>query len=125
MPNYLKITADTNDADYVESTQKITAQKLEQFTPLIEAIKKFKPYKSKSKGGTNFTHSHNFPHGNGEYIPRKDLGEKSAEEYYKGVVSPEIWTDFVENYLPYGEYGIHTIVSIELLGNDERILLKK
>ncbi len=142
LEKYMIITADTNDADYVTQKTKITVDKLELFKPLIEAIKNFKPYKGKSKDGYESKHSHNFPYGSGEYIPRRDLGEKTIIELYKEFASPKskvdgsddrwiyyefskdcILGDFAENYCPYGEYGIHSIKSIEVVtGMTEKLL---
>ena len=92
MKRLLVIVAD-NDGDYVTEMNEITPEQLEELLPVFEAIKNFKPYKATSEGGSPWTHSHNWPKGSGEYVPRKDLGEKS----------------------PYGEYGIHTIKTIKVL----------
>jgi len=104
--NYLMvISADTNDADWVESSHQISEVELEKFLPLIEAIKNFKPYK-----GGNYTHKHNFPCGGDQ--PRDDMGEKNVNEIYKDI-DPDIIEEFCE-MIPLGEYGVHTIGSITL-----------
>lgn len=102
----LVVKADTNDADYVTEISKINENHLNELIPLFERVKEFKPYKGKS----NHTHYSNFPFGDGEFIPRSDLGEKSAKELY-GYTDEEF--DLICNYLPFGEYGIHTIESVE------------
>ncbi|MHC1598880.1 MAG: hypothetical protein ACXQT0_04800 [Candidatus Methanofastidiosia archaeon] len=56
------IKVDTNDADYDVSTTEITEEDLDSIRPIIEAIKNFKPYKSKTRG-MNQTHHHNWPAG--------------------------------------------------------------
>lgn len=111
---YLNITADTNDADYVSNMTEITADKLAELMPLIKAIKNFKTYKTKSKDGSyERSHSHNWPTGD---CLRQDLGEKSPEEYYgEQGISEDLIMELSENFLPHGEYGIHTIKSIEVL----------
>ena len=43
----IRITADTNDADYITSVNTISEEDLEKIKPLIEKIKNFKPYKVK------------------------------------------------------------------------------
>lgn len=109
----IKITADTNDADYVTEISSISDEDLAKIKPLIAAIKKFEPYTTKSESGSrllDWTHSHNYPWG--EYAPRTDLGEKEPREIYKGF-DEEIF-QILEDLIPYGEHGIHTIISIEI-----------
>ena len=110
----LIIEADTNDADYISSINEIDLETLESLKPLFTAIKNFKPYTVVSKD-MDWTHDNNFPYGDGEYTPRLDLGEKTVEEIYAEVVSPEILDNFKENFCPYGEHGIHTIKQITVL----------
>lgn len=105
----IKIKADTNDADYVMEISKISDEDLNKIKPLIAAIKAFKPYRTK-KDGLHWTHHHNYPCG--EHCPRTDLGEKHPRDIYRGF-DEDTWQIF-ENLLPHGEYGIHTIVSIEV-----------
>jgi len=107
----ITITADVNDGDYTTAVNEISEEDLDTIKPLIQAIKEFKPYKveheSFGKMATR-THHHNYPYG--EFI-REDLGEKSPGEIYKfGLEVHEIF----EQYIPYGEYGIHTIESITI-----------
>ena len=115
----LIIEADTNDADYVSTINEITKDDLEKLYPVFDAIKNFKPYNGKSvdkdcQFDHERTHNHNWPYGDEEYIPRIDLGEKTVEEIYADVLTPdqiELFTDLC----PFGEYGIHTITSIKVL----------
>jgi len=109
MEKFLLIEADTNDADYVSNFMAITDEELELFIPLFEAIRNFKPYEGKSMTGYDFTHTHNFPYGDGEYIPRADLGEKSVQDLYGEFKGLE---KFLEYFCPFGNYGIHTIETI-------------
>jgi len=104
----IKITADTNDADYVTEVSDIFEEDLDKIKPLIAAIKKFKPYTTKSNG-LSWSHSHNYPLGE---ALREDLGEKSPREVYKGF-DEEVFQIF-EDLIPYAEYGIHTIISIDI-----------
>ena len=113
MDKYIKITVDTNDADYVSELSKITDEELMKLKPLIEAIKEFKPYEGYGTSGRKFMHEHNYPSINSEYFPRRDLGEKSPEEIY-----PNIDADIHEMFqdmCPFSEYGFHTVESITLL----------
>ncbi len=125
MKKYIIIQADTNDGDYVQSKNLITNEQLELIKPVIEAIKNFKPYESMTKGRGEpqpWTHNSNYPWG--ECI-REDLGQLSAEEYYVGIegITSEQFEVF-DNFVPYNEYGIHTIEKVEILEvtNEERLL---
>lgn len=122
MKKYIIIEADTNDADYIQSKNLITDEKLELIKPLIAEIKNFKSYQGKEYSpGKFWNHDYNYPT---DDCIRKDLGQLSAQEYYisKGI-SDEIFEIFDE-LRPYGEYGIHTIESIEILEviNETRLL---
>jgi hypothetical protein len=110
------IRVDSNDADYISQISKISESNLEKIKPLIKAIKEFKPYKTKTKSrfseeGLTWTHHHNYPWGDGEFIPRRDLGEKSPREIYD---FPQAIFDLFEELLPSSEHGFHTIESIEI-----------
>lgn len=106
----MTIVVDTNDADFDTNIGKISEKELDKFRPLIAAIKKFKPYKTKGYGSGN-KHHHNWP--KGECL-REDLGEKSPAEIYSKF-SEELIEEFEEEWLPCGsDYGFHTIESIEI-----------
>lgn len=117
MKRYIVIKADTNDADYITSKHLITDQQLQKITPVIDAINNFKPYKlpSKNKEWEN-KFDHNFPIGE---CCRTDMGEKTIQELYGHLDGLEVF----ENFIPYYEYGIHTIKSIELLEVENEIKL--
>ena len=95
------ITADTNDADYVTGIHTINEKELNKIKSIAKKIKNFKPYKN---GG--YTHCHNWA--NGDAL-REDMGEKHPMDLYD--LDEETY-EWFEEYLPYGEYGIHTIDSI-------------
>lgn len=108
---YLKVVADSNDADYYTEIKQIDNATVDKFKPLIKAIAKFRPYKNKPvNSGFQQTHSHNWP--KGEYCCREDLGEKTIHELYDKF-DAELLDEFDENYVPHGYEGnIHTIESI-------------
>ena len=103
MTKYLIIEADTNDGDYITEKQAIaTEEELEDIKRIVEVIR-------------NCKKRHNWP--NGECARDGEL-----EALYDGLLSPnEI--DFFSQYVPNGEYGIHTIVSVEILVVSEEITL--
>ena len=106
---YLVVVADQNDADFVTRIIPITLEQLIKIMPVIQAIKEFEPYEAE---GMNWTHNHNWP--SGEYLPRTDLGEKYPHEIYPQV-DQKLIEFFSDEYVPYGQYGIHTIESIDLI----------
>lgn len=103
----ITITADVNDGDYITEVSPISEEDLKIIKPLIKAIKNFKPYETKSKGSTlTWKHHHNYPSGE---IVRGDLGEKYPDDLYD--FDEKVFNLF-EEFVPHGEYGIHTIKSI-------------
>jgi hypothetical protein len=99
---YLEIKADTNDADYITDRTEITKGDLERLTPLIEAISK--------------TKRHNWV-----------TSEYSDDEPPKSMYSqfPEDLIEEFQEYVLYGEHGVHTIKKIVLLEAVETILLPR
>lgn len=59
----ITIKVDTNDADYVQDTNAITEAELQEIMPIIEALKKFKPYTVQMPGKSEWRHDNNFPIG--------------------------------------------------------------
>ncbi|PCI45910.1 MAG: hypothetical protein COB41_00540 [Proteobacteria bacterium] len=103
----ITIIADTNDADYVTSINEICESDLLKIRPLIEQVSNFKTYKS-NECGYEMEHNHNWSIGDSY---RGDLGEKSPRELYKAT--EEVF-QILEELIPCGEYGIHTLESIEI-----------
>ena len=90
----LYIKADTNDADYITSENKILEGDLDTIRKVAAAIKECKAY-------------HN-------WITREYCEEQeSPHEVYKGVLTEEEIRVF-NGYTPYGEYGIHSIKEIQI-----------
>lgn len=121
----LVVRGDSNDADFVTKVTPITQKELDRFQPLIEAIKKFKPYmgcheKDDKTDPKNFKwkHDHNWP--KGEYGCRTDLGSKNITELYGDLAQ-----EFDEEYVPSGgdcnQYSLHTIVEIFTVKLDQKV----
>lgn len=90
----IRIVADYNDADYIEETNTITEEKLEEFKPLIKAIK---------------LKNNRFP-----------TGEIAGKNDNIKILYPDIDENILEDfscYVPYGEYGIHSIEHIYISEN--------
>jgi hypothetical protein len=112
------IVADTNDGDYVSKISNIDDETLELIKPLIEKIKKLEPYIGEKPDYWQCKHSNNFPTGD---CCREDLGEKTIYELYGDT---DIVHIFEDEFVPHGEYGIHTIKSVTILEViNEEILL--
>jgi len=99
----ITIQVDTNDADYLTEVREISQKDFDVISPLIRAIKAFKPYK-----GKHYMESHNYSVGDAY---RPDLGEKGPRELYD--FSEEVFEKF-EEFLPSAEHGFHTIESITI-----------
>lgn len=98
MQKYIIIRADTNDGDYVTNKSKIDDDKLELLKPILEVIK--------SKNG------------------RYETGEMGdVRDTYSNEELSDEQIDLFENYRPNGEYGIHTIESVEVLTVIEEVRL--
>jgi len=112
MKKYLIIVADTNDADYITSKHIVDDETIEKIKPVIEAIKNFKPYRVEVNG-MKWSHDHNYTT---QERTREDMGGISARDYYvgKNLVTKEEFEIFDE-LVPFDEYGIHTIESIDIL----------
>ena len=106
---YLFIKADTNDADYISQLTLITKEEYELIFPVINAIKEFESYEYVDEDWMTYTHCNNYP--TGEAV-REDLGEKHARELYGHL---EGFDHFDEEFVPFGEFGIHTIEEIRIL----------
>ena len=113
----ITITVDTDDADYVTSSNIISQEDLSLIMPLIESIKQFTPYRSDNHG-CMWTHHNNFPYGR---CRREDLGEISVRQYYYDI-SDDVVDEFIK-LCPYTEYGFHTIHSITISPLVEKIVL--
>lgn len=103
MMKYIVIEADTNDADYIEKSDFITDQDLNLIRPLLDALKK-----RESK-------RHN-------WVTSEYCDDQNPYEMYHKFTEKQI--DMMNQYVPYGEYGIHTITSIKIyeVTNEEVIL---
>lgn len=84
----LVIEADENDADYLTETHEVTDEQIKQLKPIIKAIANF----------------------DGD----DDTNWEDPEEQYAGKLTPK-QIDFMNDFVPSGQDGIHTIISIKIL----------
>lgn len=88
----LYIKADTNDADYITSEDKISDDDLEVVRKVCNVIKEHGP-----------KYDYNWTTGN--------IGDPYKQW---GHILTELEIEIFNHYIPYGEYGIHTIEEVEL-----------
>lgn len=112
MRKYIEIKCDTNDADYITERNLITDEELELIKPIIKKIKQ--------------TPRHNFPTSEFESKTLADLypefykldledEEEDYEYQYKEIIGLTKAANLFFELVPYGEHGVHTIVSIKIL----------
>ena len=92
---YIEIKADTNDGDYVLERTLIKESDLVKIGKIAKAIK-------------NCKISHNWAVG--EYMD----DDESPEIVYAGILT-EDEIEWFDNFVPHGEYGIHSIEHIKIL----------
>lgn len=106
MKKYLIIKADTNDADYITSKNEVTDEQLELLQPVFKVLQDRRKLFEKTK---NWDLRHNWE------TNEIDNGKTPQDLYVdEGLLTEEQVELFVE-FLPYDEYGIHTIEDIEIL----------
>ena len=104
MKRFILVKSDENDADYITIKSPITDEDLEKVREIVSALRVLKP-----RGGIRW-----------ETGERKD--KYSAQSYaIRGILTLEE-TEFLEQYIPCGEHGTHTIESIEIIYQGEKLL---
>lgn len=98
----LYVQADTNDADYVVAEHPVTDEEVQRIVKIVDKLmrsqsaRKDRPY---DKTELNWE--------NGE------RGNSAGDYVDEGILTLDE-AELFENYLPYGEYGIHTVKTIEV-----------
>ena len=103
------ITGDTNDADYVTEIQDIEQDELDLIMPVIEAVKAY----TKLHWKGHYCSEHNWP--TSEYSD----GEVGA--LYPDLTEEQL--QLFQNFVPCGEYGIHSIESIYIYPKPTKVKL--
>lgn len=97
---YLKIVADSNDADYVTSFNSLREEDEDLINKLAKLI-----LQKEDENKENYFHN----------WPNKEWYEVTPRDLYPELTEEEHDVLFYENYIPSCEDGIHTIESIEIL----------
>ena len=95
MAKFIYIEGDANDGDYIGNFSKISDEHLELITPLLNAIS--------CKEGCNY-----------DTTPWRDTSPRIMYPQFSDKVF-----NTLENYIPYGENGIHSITSITVIEGEE------
>lgn len=109
MKKYIIVTADTNDADYISEKSEISDEDLELIKPVIEQLKirRDKLNEDRDKNWNEWRH-------NWETSEYGRLGDAS-KMYVETKLLTQEQVDLFGEYVPYGEDGVHTIESIEII----------
>jgi len=110
MKKILIIKADTNDADYITAESLVTEEELEEY--VLPVVKVLKARKKEYEKTNDWTLQHNWEN--------SECGNTSPLEMYAEQLSEHQILNF-EEYLPHGEYGIHTIESIRIINVEETL----
>ena len=101
------VEVDTNDGDLIGYLVNVSDEDVERWSPLIEKIRAFEPYRVNHFGVTR-VHRHNFPL---HECRRAEWGEKDPCEMYN--ITDEELEDFLFAFrIRGGENGFHTITQI-------------
>ena len=100
MKKYVIIEADTNDGDYISEKNLITDEHIQTLKEIIGKLPRQKKY------GGGFAKSIPFETG--------EMGN-TAEDLIDDKIITLKEAEFLRGFLPFGEYGIHTIESVDIL----------
>lgn len=107
----ISIQADCNDADYISNTEQITIDELVLIMPIINRLNLKKK----------------------EYLDSKDWNQRrnwDTSEYSRNSKGPAaMYSDLKDTegfvlfseLVPYGQHGVHTIVSVEIIKESETL----
>lgn len=112
--SFLIVTADCNDADYVMEKSEIFENDLEDvIKPIIKVLNE-----KKERDKDNWNKHHN-------WVTSEYSSDESPKEMYKEFDITDEQIDAFNDYVPYGEYGVHTIERIEIVFGGETLFNMK
>lgn len=106
MKKYLIVQADTNDGDYVTKKTEINDKDLSKFRSILDKVEREE---------TVYYDKRTPIYGKSTSIKWATLDIADSELWEQHPELTEKECDFVGNYIPNGEYGVHTIESIDIL----------
>lgn len=96
--------ADHNDADYVHNIATVDEEDLEKVKKIVEKIAKWK--------GTPYAEHENWPNSFDSDEDVMEMHNLTQEEF-----------EYIDEYIPYVERGIHTLVEVSYITKPERTFL--
>lgn len=115
---YIIVVADTNDADYITNKREITDEQLEALKPVFKVLldRRAKLNEDRDKNWNEFRHNWEI----GEFARKKT----PENLYIETELLTEEQVELFNNFVPNGEYGIHTIEQIDIIevANETKIL---
>ena len=111
------IEGDCNDGDYISEMSEITQEELDLILPVIEAVKTSTEYHNWSNEYDDKSLEDKYPQlliRNEDYDPE--------DEYDEEFMMGEALERF-SNFVPSGEYGVHSIHRVEIYRCDPERLL--
>lgn len=106
----LVVMADENDGDYQTAISEINQENLNKFMELLSRVMS-RMESRKAENPNRWEWRHNWEN-NERGDPAKQYPDWTTEEI-----------EFFSEYLPYSEYGLHTIVKVEYYPKPEKITL--
>lgn len=115
MKKYITISADYNDGDYISENIPITDEQIELIKPVIAQLKMRRDKLNEDRDLNWNEWRHNW-----ETCERPRLGDPSKMYVVTGLLTQK-QVDLFNKFVPYGEYGVHTIDSIEIVTQGEKL----
>jgi hypothetical protein len=116
MKKFVIVTADTNDADYITEKTEITDDQIENIIKPVIAqleVRRKKLNEDRHKNWNEWRH-------NWETSQYGRIGNPKEMYVNTGLLTQE-QVDAFQDYVPHGEYGVHTIEKIEIVYGGERL----
>lgn len=117
MNKYLVIfRGDTNDADYIHNHEVVDKDTLDKLQNIINKLVNISRDRNENGWFAKFPERREF------MWPTSEYRDSDVYECYPGM--PQLDLDLLNDYMPNGEFGIHTgQVSFYILASEEMLLL--
>jgi len=114
MSKYIYIKADTNDGDYISKKSEITDDQIELIKPVIEQLKFRKDKLNEDK-------MHNWNEWRHNWVTSEYSESTLYDMYIETNLLTQEQVDLFDEFVPFGEYGVHTVESVEILKEGEML----
>ena len=114
MSKYIYIKADTNDGDYISKKSEITDEQIELIKPVIEQLKFRKDKLNEDK-------MHNWNEWRHNWETSEYSDSTTTDMYVDNGLLTQEQVELFNRFVPFGEYGVHTVESVEILKECEKL----